>query len=192
MTPCEETSKRGGTESLTFTISSTCWRREVNRGLAATAAIAVVVAAGVMFVYLYVVQDAAIFETDEGQPSPPSLSVTPGKEQELGGVEQLILSKPWAEGSGEFIVLRIQVKNTGTRPAIIDDVLINGRPSPEYGSGARAVLGDASLGQISIDPNGQVDLTIYISKGDVTSGQHLDVTVLTESGNEFPIHVVVP
>lgn len=158
----------------------------------ATAAIAVVVAAGVMFVYLYVVQDAAIFETDRGQLSPPSLSVTPGKEQELGGMEQLMLSKPWAERSGESIVVRIQVKNTGTRPATIDDVLINGRPSAEFGSGARAVLGGAPLGQISIDPNDQAELIIYLLESDVVFGQHLDVTVLTGLGNEFRLHVAVP
>lgn len=159
-------------------------------GLAA-AATAAIIAAGVVVAYFYVVQNAAMFETGEPQPSPPTLSVTRRAETERGSIEQLVLSKPWSEASGSFILLHMQVRNIGTRPATIDDLLINGCPSSEYGSGARILLGDASLGDIPIDPGGQAELTLYVSRDDVTSGQHLDVTVLTKSGNEFPLHVVL-
>ena len=192
MSPCEDASRQSGTESLTFTIYSICRRYAVNRGLAATAVTAVVIAAGMVFGWFYVVQNAAIFKTNEPKPSHLAPSITPEMEQEPGAIEQLILSNPWAEALGTSIILHIQVKNSGTRPATIGDVLINGRPSAEYGSGARIILGDAPLGQTPINPGSQAKLTIYLSKSDVTSGQRLDLTVRTELGNEFPLHVVLP
>ena len=158
----------------------------------ASAAAAVAIAASIVVGYLYALQNAEIFESKEAQRPAPRLSVTGGMQQEVGGTEQLVLSNAWAESSGRFVVLHVRLKNAGTRPATIDDVLINGRSSPEYGSGARVLLGDAPLGQIPIEPGDQANLAIYIWEGDVISGQHLDVTVRTELGNEFPLHVVLP
>lgn len=169
-----------------------CWRQAVNRGLAAGAATAAVIATGVVVAYLYVFQNASIFETNKTQLSISSLSVTSKTGQDLGGIEQLVLSKAWAEASETVMLLHIQVKNSGTRATTIDDVLINGRPSAEFGSGARVMLDEAPLSLSSIKPGGKAELTVHILKSDVASGQHLDVTVLTELGNEFSLHVVLP
>ncbi len=164
----------------------------MNRGLAAGAATAAVIATGIVVAYLYVVQNASIFETNETQPSIPSLSVTRKTGLDLGGIEQLVLSNAWAEASETVMLLHMQVKNSGTRATTIDDVLINGRPSTEFGSGARVTLDEAPLSLTSIDPGGKAKLTVYISKSDVASGQHLDVTVHTELGNQFSLHVILP
>jgi FlaG/FlaF family flagellin (archaellin) len=88
--------------------------------------------------------------------------------------------------------VHITVKNTGTAPATISSVLINGLPLETTGAAGATYTGTCSLvSSTSLQPGDNVTGTIAFTKG-TQSGMSIDIKLQTVAGNQYPEVVVLP
>jgi len=94
------------------------------------------------------------------------------------------------EGGGWTITL--EVKNTGTTDATIDNIFINGKPYGSYTSNTTSISISPLL-SIPLKAGSDTTITITIPDGlGFTSGQMVEVKLHTASGKEYPKQVTLP
>jgi len=98
------------------------------------------------------------------------------------------------EGGGWTITL--EVKNTGTTDATIDNIFINGKPVSSYNGTTVSVdnqqIDFSSGGAIPL-PTGQTkNITITIASTSLLSGQMVEVRLHTASSREYPKQLILP
>jgi len=88
--------------------------------------------------------------------------------------------------------INIQVKNTGTTDATIDNIFINGKPISSYNGGI-TVNPDVTSQTIPIKSGNEKTIQITIgSNAGFSSGQMVEVKIHTASGKEYPRQVTLP
>lgn len=112
------------------------------------------------------------------------------------GFEQLQITSAYAEGdetSGWTIT--VEVKNTGTAAASIDNIFINGKPISSYNTGGTTVVTvspDVTSATVSVNPGETKTFTITIQPSGFSSGQSVEIKIHTAGGKEYPKLVVLP
>ena len=95
------------------------------------------------------------------------------------GFEQLQIVSAYAETVNDGWNVTVVVKNTGTAPATIDNIFINGKPASSYET-------------IPVSPGNSTTIIIKLSKDSFTSGQSVEIKIHTAGGKEYPKLVVLP
>ncbi|RLF00466.1 MAG: DUF4352 domain-containing protein [Thermoprotei archaeon] len=110
------------------------------------------------------------------------------------GFEQLQITSAYAEGDeANGWTITVEVKNTGTAAASIDNIFINGKPISSY-TGV-TVSPDVTSATVSVNPGETKTFTITIQpKGTsgFSSGQSVEIKIHTAGGKEYPKLVVLP
>jgi len=103
-------------------------------------------------------------------------------------------TKPTGSGvSGSFYVI-LEIKNTGTTDATIDNVFINGKPYGDvnaevaYQKGASWTI---FTGNVPVTTGSSVKMVVALPDTFI-SGQIVEVKIHTASGNEYPKSVQLP
>jgi len=112
----------------------------------------------------------------------------------LGGTftryEKIEIMSMYATGSAGNWEIKATLRNTGTAPATINLVLINGKPREAYTDATIKIDPDTP---ISINPGeNPKTITISISGGNFASGMSVEVTFHTAAGSDYPKVVVLP
>ncbi len=98
---------------------------------------------------------------------------------------------PLANDDGTFTVV-MNLKNTGTATATVDNLFLNGRPFDSY-SPAPAVNSTIATTGVTIPPGASTTLTITSAYSTTwTSGMTIQVDVMTAAGNSYPTTVILP
>jgi len=110
--------------------------------------------------------------------------------------ENLQIISAYAEqttvGNGTGWKITVQVKNTGTTDATIDNLFINGKPVSSYG-GSITVSPDVTSSTISVKSGSTTTITVTIGpNAGFSSGQMVEVKIHTASGKEYPRQVTLP
>ena len=123
------------------------------------------------------------------------------------GFEELQISSAYADtlNNNDQFVIHLQVKNTGTSAATIDNIFINGRPFDDttfeikYGKSTGQLTEDLlPNGTISVSPGSTVyiDITFDVGAdwgdGKLGHGVSVEVKLHTASGKEYPKLIVLP
>jgi archaeal type IV pilus assembly protein PilA len=90
--------------------------------------------------------------------------------------------------SGGVFNVHIQLKNTGSAAATIDNIYIDQRPYTTYANVNQTNLMNQTL-NIGSPRNGNVYLPVG---GAWTSGNTVSITISTAAGREYPNFVVIP
>jgi len=109
------------------------------------------------------------------------------------GFEQLQIVSAYAETVNDGWNVTVVVKNTGTAPATIDNIFINGKPASSY-DGDVSINGKpaSSYETIPVSPGNSTTIIIKLSKDSFTSGQSVEIKIHTAGGKEYPKLVVLP
>jgi flagellin-like protein len=83
-----------------------------------------------------------------------------------------------------------KLRNTGSAPATINMILINGKPTDAYGENV-SVSPNLNTAGVTLDPGELEEFTISISGG-FASGMSVEVTFHTAAGSDYPKVVVLP
>jgi flagellin-like protein len=110
--------------------------------------------------------------------------------------ERLEITSAYAEKGktpGEFTI-KIVANNTGSAPATITDIFINGKP---MSAACAKDLSDSEHTLIgkTINPGGGINGTITLTSTDnikYTSGQTVEIVLHTASGKDYPKSVLLP
>jgi len=128
------------------------------------------------------------------------------------GFEELQITSAYAEtidanndGTEDTFVIHITVKNTGTSPATVDNVIINGQPfdnaiiQVSYGDSPNQINNQLGAGgSFSINPgetyyiNITFDINANWAGGQLGHGVSVEVKLHTAGGKEYPKLVVLP
>ena len=114
------------------------------------------------------------------------------------GFEQVQIVSAYAEISGSNFVIHIKLKNTGTSPATIDEIFINGQPISDALGTTFTLGGDVSSLPYTLNPGSDAEMTITFAidstwaGGTLTHGTSVEIKVHTASGKEYPKLVVLP
>jgi len=118
--------------------------------------------------------------------------------------EKLEFTSAYATKGDQNFTITLTAKNTGTAPATINMISLNGIPLNNTISVSYAISGgsetptNAGSLSISIDPGQSVTLEIYLPDGSrvsntvITSGITVEVMVQTAAGNQYPKSVTLP
>jgi flagellin-like protein len=102
-----------------------------------------------------------------------------------------IMSMYATKESGDGWKITANLRNTGSAPATINMILINGKPTDAYGSSI-SVDPDLSTG-VTLNPGGTQLFEITISPdSDFSSGMSVEVTFHTAAGSDYPKVIVLP
>jgi len=103
-------------------------------------------------------------------------------------------TKPTGSGvSGSFYVI-LEIKNTGTTDATIDNVFINGKPYSDVTAEVAYQQGTSwstFAGNVHVTTGSSVKMVVALPNT-FTSGQIVEVKIHTASGNEYPKSVQLP
>ncbi len=120
------------------------------------------------------------------------------------GVEKLEVVNAYAEKQtdGSWLV-HIKIKNTGTKPATVDGVFINGKAGDitkvNYDIG-----GTTGTGQFTLNPGESAKVTFYLlpdnyagnnqspTTDTFSSGQTVSIVIHTASGGQYPATITLP
>ena len=81
----------------------------------------------------------------------------------------------------------IEIKNTGTTAATIDNIFVNGIPA----NNANGVYWFNGTGT-TIKPGGKATIIITLQQGPFTAGQMVNIKIHTASGRDYPTTVTLP
>jgi len=96
--------------------------------------------------------------------------------------------------------LTAKLKNTGSAPATINMILVNGKPYDVYKTGEKPVV-KIKVGNEEFDPNKGVTLSpgtegvfyVWINKtSPFTPGMTVEITFHTAAGSDYPKTIVLP
>ncbi len=109
----------------------------------------------------------------------------------LGKVEKLEIRTAYATTNSTYWTITMNGANTGTADITIVEVTINGQPYDSIGSGDVTINQSLSY---SIPTGSSFSIKIYISHSSshFTSGQTIDVALVSGSGTAFKRTVVLP
>ncbi len=115
-----------------------------------------------------------------------------GMTSSFTGVEKLEVVNAYATGSAaNNWTVTISIKNTGTKPATIDNIFINNKPYTDY-TGVTASPDVAhSAVTINAGASDTITLTLPASAG-FSSGQTVSIVIHTASGGQYPATVTLP
>ena len=85
--------------------------------------------------------------------------------------------------------ITISVRNTGSSPATIDNILVNGIPCADSDI-CSSVNPDPASSTVYLSVGGAQDFTITIASG--YSGTTLEIAVHTAAGKTYPVSVLIP
>ncbi len=126
-----------------------------------------------------------------------------GMTSSFTGVEKLEVVNAYASvntatDGTKYWTITITVKNTGTKPATIDNIFINNVP----GTLANA---DIDTGSWTLNPGDEAHITFYLTSdttgnighnpivnANFTSGQSVSIVIHTASGGQYPATVTLP
>jgi len=89
----------------------------------------------------------------------------------------------------------IEIKNTGTVAATIDNIFINGRPYSSYGTDVVVYQNDTTTtftGNFPINPGQSGKLYIILKGPTFSSGSLVNIKIHTASGRDYPATVTLP
>jgi len=95
----------------------------------------------------------------------------------------------------------IELKNTGSADATIDNIFVNSIPLKDYTCGVRLYAGTQNLTDslstlsISVPKGGSTTLVLQLeqsSSDGFTSGTRIDIKIHTAAGREYPAQVKLP
>ena len=115
----------------------------------------------------------------------------------LGKVEKLEIRTAYASGdSTNGWTITMRGANTGTADITIVEITVNGKPLSEWTGGAATIVGDSTATYNSgisapISAGTSFTATIYIKEG-FTSGQTVEIALISGSGTAFKRTVVLP
>ena len=107
--------------------------------------------------------------------------------------EKIEIMSMYAEKNDDKWTITANLRNTGSAPATINMILINGKPTDAYGSSI-SVDPDLSTG-VTLNPGGSQSFTITIrsdARFSFSSGMSVEVTFHTAAGSDYPKVVVLP
>ena len=120
------------------------------------------------------------------------------------GFEQLQIVSAYAEASdnGGWEVT-LEIRNTGTASATIDNIIINGKPVTTQNDIRIATTTGATAGnfqsareffniQVTVNPGESITLVLFLPSGTFSPGQSVEIKIHTASGKEYPKLVVLP
>jgi len=120
------------------------------------------------------------------------------------GFEELQITSAYAVASDNTFTIHLTVKNTGTSPATVDNIIINGQPFDDtftvlYSSSTATTNSTLNPGNsFTINPGETYHVYIQFSIGASWAGGKLDhgvsveVKLHTAGGKEYPKLVVLP
>ena len=121
------------------------------------------------------------------------------------GFEQIQITAAYVEGThADGYNITVIVKNTGTSPATVDYIFINGRPHAITSTGTLNTGAGSPWPSVSaitfsegnnvLDAGEEETITIEISadSDDFAPGQSVEVKIHTTGGKEYPKLVVLP
>ncbi|ADI32077.1 hypothetical protein [Staphylothermus hellenicus] len=116
------------------------------------------------------------------------------------GVEKLEIVNAYATKSGSAWTVYITAKNTGTKPATIDDIFINNKPIGQAGPSSltvninnQAPITTPATGfSFTINAGGSADIQFDIPSGTYSSGQTVSIVIHTASGGQYPATITLP
>ncbi|MHA1832718.1 MAG: archaellin/type IV pilin N-terminal domain-containing protein [Candidatus Baldrarchaeia archaeon] len=106
--------------------------------------------------------------------------------------EKLEISAAWVTASGSNNVIHLKFNNTGSAPATITDVFINGVPYNQFSGGSVTLGGDLANLPLTLDPGEGGTGTLTASNTVFKSGVTYEITLHTASGKDYPKAVAVP
>lgn len=118
------------------------------------------------------------------------------------GFEQVQITAAYVTGShADGYTITVIVKNTGTSPATVDYIFINGRPNSINPDGTLGTAGWSTITAINFagDDNvldaGEEDtitITIAANSNEFSAGQSVEIKIHTTGGKEYPKLIVLP
>jgi FlaG/FlaF family flagellin (archaellin) len=102
---------------------------------------------------------------------------------------QYTYAYPTSDGSDWSIHLNI--KNTGTATATINNIFLNGQPYDTYTTALPTVTFDPDSTLVNPGQNSTVTITAAYSE-QWASGMSVQVDVMTAAGNSYPTTVMIP
>ena len=110
--------------------------------------------------------------------------------------ENLQISSSYAEaGNTTYYLVYIDVKNTGTTTATIDNVFINGKPASDANAVVIINVDNTNYTvsqQPPIDSGKSATIYVFLSKSVYSSGQMVNIKIHTASGRDYPTTVTLP
>jgi FlaG/FlaF family flagellin (archaellin) len=121
-----------------------------------------------------------------------------GMTSSFTGVEKLEVVNSYAPNTSTVYIV---VKNTGTKPATVDQIFVNNKPlsvnNIEYNTSSTAITPESvnytafpSSGGVTIQPGQYVAFKLTLSG--YSSGQTLSIVIHTASGGQYPATVTLP
>ncbi len=115
-----------------------------------------------------------------------------GMTSSFTGVEKLEIVNAYATGNAaNGWTVTISVKNTGTKPATIDNIFINNKPYQDYTN--VTANPDVATTSVTVDAGGSLQITLTIGNNSgFSSGQTISIVIHTASGGQYPATVTLP
>ncbi len=115
-----------------------------------------------------------------------------GMTSSFTGVEKLEIVNAYATGNAASgWTVTISVKNTGTKPATIDNIFINNKPYQDYTNVTASP--DVATNSVTVDAGGDLQITLTIGNNSgFSSGQTISIVIHTASGGQYPATVTLP
>ncbi len=124
-----------------------------------------------------------------------------GMTSSFTGVEKLEVVNSYADKATNYWTVHITIKNTGTKPATVDGIFINGKAG-NINAVNYTVGTTTGSGQFTLNPGQEAEVTFYLNAAGgsqtspvtdtFTSGQTVSIVIHTASGGQYPATVTLP
>ena len=115
--------------------------------------------------------------------------------------EKLEITSAYAEQTTDGYNITLNIKNSGSADATIDNILLNGKPPSQYAENVTEIRGDSTTlwngtewkSNLPVKAGASATITIVVKAvAPFTPGTSIEVKIHTAAGQEYPKTITLP